>query len=193
MVTSYTVDDIRALVEAGIALTSESSLDAILQKLVDVARRQVDARYAAISVLSEHGQINAFVTSGITDEERARIGHIPVGKGLLGVLLHEGEGLRLSDMANDPRSAGFPANHPYMKSLLGVPVVSRGRIIGNLYLTDTKGREAFDDRDEEMVRQLATQAAAAIETSRLRERLESLARLEERDRIAMDMHDGVIQ
>ena len=193
MVTSYTVEDIRALVEAGIALTSELSLDGILQKLVDVARRQIGARYAAISVLDENGDIAEFVTSGITEEERARIGHIPYGKGLLGVLLHDGTGLRLADMAKDPRSSGFPPNHPPMKSLLGLPVVSRGAIIGNLYLTDKQQNDAFDERDEEIVRLLATQAAAAIETSRLREQLESLARLHERERIAMDLHDGVIQ
>lgn len=193
VVTSYTVADIRALVEAGIALTSELSLDAILQKLADVARTQVHARYAAISVLDDQSRIREFVTSGVTLEERARIGHIPVGKGLLGVLLHEGTSLRLADMASDPKSGGFPPNHPQMTSLLGVPVVSRTRVIGNLYLTDKEGGEAFDDRDEEIVRLLATQAAAAIETSRLQEQLASLARLEERERIAMDMHDGVIQ
>lgn len=193
MVTSYTAEDIRALVEAGIALTSELSLGGILQKLVDVARRQAGARYAAISVLDEKSDIAEFVTSGITDEERARIGHIPYGRGLLGVLLHEGASLRLPDLAKDPRSGGFPAHHPPMKSLLGVPVVSRGVIIGNLYLTDKQRGEAFDERDEEIVRLLATQAAAAIETSRLREQLESLARLHERERIAMDLHDGVIQ
>jgi len=193
MVTSYTAEDIRALVEAGIALTSELSLDGILQKLVDIARRQVGARYAAISVLDETGDIAGFVTSGITDEERARIGHIPYGRGLLGVLLHEGTSLRLADITKDPRSAGFPPHHPPMKSLLGVPVVSRAAVIGNLYLTDKQRGEAFDERDEEIVRLLATQAAAAIETSRLREQLESLARLHERERIAMDLHDGVIQ
>ena len=193
MGTSYTADDIRALVEAGIALTSELSLDAILQKLVDVARRQVSARYAAISVLEDQDGIAQFATSGMTAEERARIGDIPRGKGLLGVLLHEGASLRLADMATDARAVGFPPNHPPMRSLLGVPVVSRGRIIGNLYLADKQGDETFDDRDEEIVRLLATQAAAAIETSRLQDSLESLARLEERERIAMDLHDGVIQ
>jgi two-component system, NarL family, sensor histidine kinase DevS len=193
MVTSYTAEDIRGLVEAGIALTSELSLDGILQKLVDVARQQVGSRYAAISVLDENGEIEEFVTSGVTEEQRAKIGHIPYGRGLLGVLLREGTSLRLADMTKDPRSGGFPPNHPPMKSLLGVPVISRGTIIGNLYLTDKQQGEAFDQRDEEVVRLLATQAAAAIETRRLREQLESLARLHERERIAMDLHDGVIQ
>jgi signal transduction histidine kinase len=190
---SYSVEQIRALVEAGIALTSELSLEVILQKLVEIARSQVNSRYAALSVLDQDGRITQFVTSGIGDAERARIGHIPEGHGLLGVLLHEGECLRLEDISKDPRSCGFPPHHPPMHALLGVPVFSRGRIIGNLYLTDKQGSSSFDDTDEEVLRMLATQAAAAIETSRLQEQLESLARLEERERIAMDLHDGVIQ
>lgn len=193
MGASYTIEQIRALVEAGIALTSELSLEVMLQKLVEIARSQVNSRYAALSVLDVDGHIEQFVTSGIGEAERTRIGHIPEGHGLLGVLLREGESLRLADMSQDPRSCGFPANHPPMRSLLGVPVLSRGRIIGNLYLTEKQGSAAFEDADEEIVRMLSTQAAAAIETSRLQEELESLARLEERDRIAMDLHDGVIQ
>lgn len=193
MSASYTVEQIRALVDAGIALTSELSLEVILQKLVEIARSQVNSQYAALSVLGPDGRIERFFTSGIGEAERARISHIPEGRGLLGVLLHEGESLRLADMSKDPRSFGFPPQHPQMQSLLGVPVLSRGRIIGNLYLTDKQGSPEFDDTDEEIVRMLATQAAAAIETSRLQEQLESLARLEERERIAMDLHDGVIQ
>ena len=190
---SYTIEQIRALVEAGIVLTSELSLEVILQKLVEIARSQVNSRYAALSVLDPDGHIAQFVTSGIGEAERARIGHIPEGHGLLAVLLREGESLRLDDIGTDPRSCGFPPHHPLMKSLLGVPVLSRGRIIGNLYLTDKQGSPAFEDTDEEIVRMLATQAAAAIETGRLQEQLESLARFEERERIAMDLHDGVIQ
>jgi len=193
MGASYTIEQIRALVEAGIALTAELSLEVILQKLVEIARSQVDSRYAALSVVDADGRIAQFVTSGIDEAERARIGHIPEGQGLLGVLLREGESLRLDDISQDPRSCGFPPNHPPMKSLLGVPVQSGGRIIGNLYLADKQGGQAFEGTDEEMVRMLATQAAAAIETSRLQEQLESLARLEERERIAMDLHDGIIQ
>jgi len=193
MTASYTVEQIRALVDAGIALTSQLSIEVILQKLVEIARSQVNSRHAALSVLGPDGRIERFFTSGIGDAERARIGLIPEGRGLLGVLLREGESLRLADLSEDPRSVGFPLHHPPMKSLLGVPVLSRGRIIGNLYLTDKQGSPEFEDTDEEMVRMLATQAAAAIETSRLQEQLESLARLEERERIAMDLHDGVIQ
>jgi GAF domain-containing protein len=139
MGVSYTVAQIRALVEAGIALTSELSLEVILQKLVEIARSQVNSRYAALSVLAPDGRIERFFTSGIGEAERARIGHIPEGHGLLGVLLREGESLRLAEMSQDPRSGGFPPHHPAMKSLLGVPVLSGGRIVGNLYLTDKQG------------------------------------------------------
>lgn len=190
---AYSTEDIQALAEAGASLTSEHSLEAVLQKVVEVARQHIGARYAALSVLSGEGEIDQFITSGITPEERRGIGHIPRGSGLLGVLLHEGASLRLEDMSKDPRSVGFPQNHPKMTSLLGVPVVWRKKIIGNLYLTEKQNARAFDDRDQELIRFLATQAAVAITNARLHTRLESLARLEERDRIGMDLHDGVIQ
>jgi signal transduction histidine kinase len=190
---TYSTEDIRALAEAGVTLTSELSVEAVLQRVADVAREQIGARYAALSVLSIGGSIEQFLSSGITAEERAAIGPIPHGRGLLGVLLHEGSSLRLKDMSKDTRSIGFPPNHPRMTSLLGVPVVWRGEIIGNLYLTDKQGAEEFDERDEDLLRLLSTWAAQAINNARLHQKLESLARLEERDRIGMDLHDGVIQ
>ncbi|MEX0682578.1 MAG: GAF domain-containing sensor histidine kinase [Dehalococcoidia bacterium] len=190
---TYSAEEIRALVEASVSLTSELTLDTVLQKVVDVARGQIGAKYAALSVLSAEGGIQRFVTSGITEEERAAIGDIPVGHGLLSVLLNAGATLRMDDLSQDPRSVGFPPNHPPMKSLLGVSVVSRGRVLGNLYLTEKEEATGFDDRDEDLVRLLSTQAAVAITNAQLYEKLESLARLEERDRIGMDLHDGAIQ
>jgi len=190
---TYSAEDIRALVEASVSLTSELSLGAVLQKVVDVASAQIGARYAALSVLNANGQIERFVTAGMTDEERAKIGHIPVGIGLLGVLLNNGTRLRMDDISQDPRAVGFPPNHPPMKSLLGAPVVSHGRVLGNLYLTEKRGGKGFDERDEELLRLLSAYAAVAIRNAELHEKLESLARLEERDRIGMDLHDGVIQ
>ncbi|MEK7248376.1 MAG: GAF domain-containing sensor histidine kinase [Chloroflexota bacterium] len=190
---TYSAEDIRALIEASVSLTSELTLDTVLQKVVDVARGQIGARYAALSVLNGEGGIQRFVTSGITEEERAAIGDVPLGHGLLSVLLHAGTTLRMDDLTQDLRSAGFPPNHPPMKSLLGVSVISRGRIIGNLYLTEKEGATGFDGRDEDLLRLLSTQAAVAITNAQLYEKLESLARLEERDRIGMDLHDGVIQ
>jgi two-component system, NarL family, sensor histidine kinase DevS len=163
----YSADDIRALVEASVSLTSELSLDPVLQKVVEVAREQIGARYAALSVLNSDGEIGQFITSGVTEAQRQAIGHIPHGRGLLGVLLHEGASLRMEDIAADPRSVGFPANHPPMKSLLGVPVVAQGRILGNLYLTEKPG--GFNERDEELLRLLSAHAAVAITNARLYE------------------------
>lgn len=190
--SSFTTPELRALTEAGINLTSELSLDKVLQKVVDVARDLVKAKYGAMSVLNDQGEIVQFLTSGISQEERVRIGHIPYGRGLLGVILKEGATLRMEDLQDDPRSAGFPPNHPEMRSLLGLPVVWKDRVIGNLYLTEKEGGP-FTERDEEIVRLLSTQAAVAIRNAELLAQVESMARLEERDRIAMDLHDGVIQ
>lgn len=190
---TYSAEDIRALIEASVSLTSELTLDTVLQKVVDVARAQIGAKYAAMSALDGDGGIQRFVTSGISEEERAAIGDIPTGHGLLSVLLHAGTTLRMDDLTQDPRSVGFPPHHPPMKSLLGVSVISRGRILGNLYLTEKEGATGFNDRDEDLLRLLSTQAAVAITNAQLYEKLGSLARLEERDRIGMDLHDGAIQ
>lgn len=166
--SSYTAPQLRALTEAGIVLTSELSLDAVLQKLVDVARNLVQARYGALSVLDGDGQIRQFLTSGISDEERQRIGDPPKGKGLLGVIINEGTTIRLDDLGSDPQSYGFPPNHPEMHSLLGVPVTWAERVVGNLYLTEKEGG-AFTESDEEIVRLLATQAAVAVRNAELYE------------------------
>ena len=174
-------------------LTSELALETVLQKVVDIARDLVGAPYAALSVLGPSGEITRFITSGISAEVREAIGDVPTGHGLLGVLLHKGDSLRLEAISSDARSAGFPPNHPQMTSLLGVPLVFRGRIIGNLYLTDKSGEGGFSDHDEELVRLLATQAAVAIRNAELHDKAESVARLEERERIGMDLHDGVMQ
>lgn len=189
--SSYTTPELRALTEAGISLTSELSLEKVLQKVVEVARELVGAKYAALSVLNSAGNVERFFTSGISAEQRAKIGALPQGRGLLGVILKEGSTLRLEDISKDPRSYGFPPHHPEMHSLLGLPLVWAGRVIGNLYLTEKEG--GFSERDEEIVRLLATQAAVAVRNAELHAQLDSLARLEERDRIAMDLHDGVIQ
>ena len=191
--TQDALEELRALTEAGVALTSELALETVLQRVVDIARELIGARYAALSVLGPSGEITRFITSGVSAEEREAIGDVPSGKGLLGVLLHEGDSLRLETISGDPRSASFPPSHPHMTSLLGVPLIFRSRIIGNLYLTDKIGERGFSDHDEELVRLLATQAAVAIRNAELHAKAESVARLEERERIGMDLHDGVMQ
>ncbi len=171
MVTDSTTaqDRMRALVEAGIALTSELSLDAVLQKLIETAAALTGARYAALGVLDPTGsRLERFVTTGIDAETHARIGDLPTGRGILGVLIRDARPLRLHEIAEDPRSVGFPPGHPPMGSFLGVPVALRGVSYGNLYLTEKESGD-FTQNDEEAVVLLAAQAAVAIENARLYE------------------------
>jgi signal transduction histidine kinase len=161
---------LRALFAAGLAVTSELSLDALLHRLVEAAAELTGARYAALGVIdASGGELEQFVTHGIDDEVRAEIGPLPRGRGILGVLIRDTKPLRLHDLAEDPRSVGFPPGHPPMKSFLGVPVLLRGVAYGNLYLTEKQGGEDFTDEDEELVTLLAGQAAVAIENARLYE------------------------
>ncbi len=160
---------LRALVEAGVAITSELSLDALLQRLVEKAAELTGARYGALGVIDQSGSgLELFVTTGIDPEMLAAIGDPPHGRGILGALIVEAKPLRLHDLTKDPRSVGFPANHPPMGSFLGVPIVLRGVAYGNFYLTEKAG-EDFTAEDEDLVGLLAGQAAVAIENARLYE------------------------
>jgi signal transduction histidine kinase len=161
---------LRALVDAGIALSSELSIDAVLQKLVEAAAELTGARYAALGVIDQGGQqLERFVTTGIDAETHARIGDLPRGRGILGVLIRDAQPLRLADLGADPRSVGFPEHHPSMKTFLGVPILLRGVAYGNLYLTEKEGEAEFTQEDEDLVGLLAAQAAVAIENARLYE------------------------
>jgi signal transduction histidine kinase len=158
----------QGLVEAGIALSSELSLDAVLQRLVETAAALTDARYAALGVLDASGkELERFITHGIDPETHAAIGELPRGRGILGVLIRDARPLRLHDIAADDRSVGFPPNHPSMSTFLGVPILLRGIAYGNLYLTEKAGGIDFTGEDEEVVTLLASQAAVAIENARL--------------------------
>jgi signal transduction histidine kinase len=164
------LDRLRVLVDAGIALSSELSLDALLQRLVETAAELTDARYAALGVIDRAGHgLERFLTTGIDAETHAAIGELPRGRGILGVLIRDAKSLRLRDIGEDPRSVGFPRNHPPMRSFLGVPIVLRGVAYGNLYLTEKAGEADFTAEDEEMTQLLAAQAAVAIENARLYE------------------------
>ena len=191
----------RRLIEAGMALASELSLDAVLLRIVELAVDLTGARYGALGVLTPDGRsIEEFITVGITAEERAALGDPPTGHGLLGALIREARPLRIPDIGADPRSVGFPPNHPPMKSLLGAPITGRGKVFGNIYLTDKQDADAFDEEDERVLVVLATQAAVAVENARLYDEAERSARelqrlqvVEERERIGKELHDGVIQ
>jgi signal transduction histidine kinase len=162
-------DRLRRLLEAGIALNAELSLDALLQRLVETAADLTGARYAALGVIDRSGQrLERFLTVGVDEETHEAIGELPHGRGLLGVLIREQEPLRLHDLAEDPRSVGFPRSHPPMRSFLGVPILLRGVAYGNFYLTEKDGGD-FTEEDEELTQLLAAQAAVAIENARLYE------------------------
>ena len=184
---------LRALNVAGISLTSDLDTTTVLQRVVDQAREVADAKYAALGVFDEHGDLEQFITSGMTAEERARIGPLPKGRGILGVLQQDQRTLRLSRMRDHPKSVGFPANHPPMSSFLGTPILFRGTSLGNLYLSEKQHAPEFSVDDEEAIRTLAAQAAIAIENARLYAQVANVSVYEERHRIGMDLHDGVIQ
>ena len=164
------VDRLRGLLHAGIALSSELSLDALLQRIVESAADLTDAQYAALGVIDRTGHaLERFLTTGIDAETHATIGDLPRGRGILGVLIRDATTLRLHDLGEDPRSVGFPPGHPPMRSFLGVPILLRGTAYGNLYLTEKADGEDFTDEDEEVIQVLAAQAAVAIENARLYE------------------------
>jgi signal transduction histidine kinase len=191
----------RMLIEAGLTLASELDHEAVLDRIVELAIAITGARYGALGVLGEDlPRIERFITQGVSDEQRAAIGAPPVGHGILGLLIRERRPIRIPEIGADPRAVGFPPNHPPMHSFLGAPVSARGQVFGNIYLTEKQGADEFSDDDEAALVVLATQAGVAIENARLYEEtrraqreLARLGLLEERERIAKELHDGVIQ
>ncbi len=182
-----------ALSRAAAAVTSELSLPKTLQTITDIARELVGAKYAALGVPGEDGTLKSFTTSGLEPGAVRGIAHEPKGRGLLGAILESDKPIRLENLHDDPRSVGFCENHPPMTQFLGVPIISRGTRVGNLYLTDPIDGEPFSEDDERLIVLLAKHAAVAIENARLTEELQQVALLRERDRIGMELHDGVIQ
>jgi two-component system, NarL family, sensor histidine kinase DevS len=160
----------RRLIDAGIAVTSELTLDGVLQRIVETAAELTSARYAALGVIDRSGvALERFLTTGIDPATHERIGELPRGRGILGVLIQEAQPLRIHDLSADPRSVGFPPHHPLMRTFLGVPILLRGVAYGNLYLTEKTDGSDFTAEDEEIVTLLAAQAAVAIENARLYE------------------------
>ncbi len=199
MVTDYRQEleernrQLEALNQAAIAIAGELSLDKVLQKIVDSARELVSARYAALGVSNADGQMETFVHSGMTSDEVAEMAHLPRGLGLLGAIIRERRPIRIPHIGADPRSVGFPQNHPMMVSFLGVPIVGGKQVLGNLYLTDKSDALEFTADDQAIVEMFAVHAAVVIQNARLYEQVSRLAVVEERARIGMDLHDGIIQ
>jgi signal transduction histidine kinase len=182
-----------ALEAATRAVAAELDIDRVLQLIVDRVRELIGARYAALGIADGRGRIERFITSGITPVERAAIGDVPRGLGLLGLIIREGETVRAADISEHPARHGFPPHHPTMTTFLGAPVTVKGRSVGNLYLTEKAGGEPFSEDDARLVEMFGVHAGIAIENARLHEQVQRLAIVEERERIGKDLHDGIIQ
>ncbi len=192
-----TIDDpdkLRRLVSAMLLLEADLDLPSLLERMAQEACALVGARYGAMGVLNaERDGLAEFITVGLDIEEAHQIGDLPAGRGILGLLISDPRPLRLADIGTHPGHGGFPANHPDMHSFLGVPVKVRDAVYGNLYLTEKIGAAEFTTDDETMVTALAASAGIAIENAQLHQRVQQLAVLDDRERIARDLHDAVIQ
>lgn len=193
MTNDLTKNNIAALSEAIQVMTADLSLDRVLQGLAEIAAKLVNARYAALGLPNKEGGMEQFLTYGMPKHDISKMDHYPLGLGLLGLLISRPETIRLENMSEDERSSGFPGHHPMMKTFLGVPIMSKGKHLGSLYLCDRLDDLPFSQEDEELIEMLAGHAAIAIENASLSEQLQKLAVIEERDRISMELHDGIIQ
>ena len=185
---------LRRLLEAVLDVGAQLDVHTVLHRIISIASELVDAQYGALGVLDPSGErLSDFITVGIDDAGREAIGRLPEGHGILGLLIVDPKPVRLPDLREHPDSYGFPPNHPTMTSFLGVPIIVRDQVFGNLYLCDKANAEVFTDVDQELVVGLASAAGIAIENARLHARVADLAKLEDRERIARDLHDTVIQ
>src|SRR5437763_646829 len=186
---------LRAVGDAVVAIAAEHRFEPVLEKLADAARQLAGARYAAIGVPDGEGGFSHFITSGMSQKQYDAIGDLPRQHGLLGAMLETPRSQRFPNIQEHPRFEGWPDPHPSMRSFLGVPIVSAGDVIGAFYLTDKKGERGalFDDADQELIETLAGHAAVAIQNARLYERSRELTVVEERNRLARELHDAVDQ
>ena len=187
---------LRRVLEATLLLEANLHLGDLLTRIVEEARALAGARYGALGVLDDRGTATVdFLTSGLApaDETHLLKGPLPTGKGVLGLLITEPRPLRVPVIGAHPTSAGFPAGHPPMSSFLGAPIRVHDRVYGNLYLTEKIGADEFTPDDEVVIEALALAAGIAVENARLHQRAGEIAVYEDRDRMARDLHDGVIQ
>ena len=182
-----------ALDQAVRGISGVLDVDRVLQVIVDRVRDLVGAQYAAIGIVDNEGAIERFITSGISREERERIGELPRGHGLLGLIIRENRPYRIPDIERHPERYGFPPNHPEMHAFLGMPILAQGVPVGRLYLTNKLAASEFDADDQALVERFALHAGIAIDNARLHDQNRRLAIVDERERISRDLHDGVIQ
>lgn len=185
------VDRLAALAQAAATVMEETDLAVVLKRAVSMAATTTGARYAALGILGDLGGLVEFVNEGIDQETVEAIGDLPRGHGLLGTVIREAHTIMVDHISEHPDSVGFPPHHPPMDSFLGVPVRVGGTVFGNLYLTDKPG--GFSSDDAHMIEAVAAVAGSAVSNSRLQARLRQLALVDERERIARDVHDSVIQ
>lgn len=190
---SIVLTTLKDIAEAVMYAAEAGTLETVLQRIAEVSKDVVRARYAALGVPDGKGGLRYFKTAGISEEEIARIPHPPKGRGLLGVIMRDRETVRLANMDQDSRRVGFPENHPRMTSLLGVPIQTSQQLFGILYLSDRLDGQPFDEEDQTLVETFAGYAALAIAGVQLSEQQSRLTLLEERERFSMELHDGVIQ
>lgn len=183
----------QALDAASKTLSGDLSRARVLRNIVETATNFVSARYGALGVIGADGFLSDFITTGLAPTDIEMLGQPPRGHGLLGVLIHSGQSLRIPNIMRDPRRYGFPPHHPSMTSLLGVPIRVHGKVVGDLYLTDKMGASEFSADDQMFVELLAAHASTAIENAQLYAHSRELIVLRERERISRDLHDGIIQ
>ena len=185
---------LEAVNQAVLAIAGERSVERVLRRIVEVSRELAGARYAALGIPDGRGGFAEFITAGMTDEEVELMGPLPRTHGLLGAMLESDQPFRTADIKLDPRFRGWwPRAHPQMGSFLGVPIVSPAGIVAAFYLTDKLDAAEFSGEDEGVISMLAAHAAIAIENARLLERSRELSAVEERNRLARDLHDSVVQ
>jgi signal transduction histidine kinase len=186
---------LHALIDAMLLIETDADLHDLLQVIIEAATQLVGARYGALGVVTSDGEtLSQFITYGIDDETRDLIGELPRGRGLLGEVIRHPESLRVEHIAEHGGSVGFPANHPAMDHFLGVPVkTGNGHIYGNLYLTDREDGEPFSEEDEQLVDSFGRAAGLVIDQVTLRAHLREFTLGQERERLARDLHDTVIQ
>lgn len=189
--SGFSPGTLTALFEGAAAVASQPELDAVLATTVTTGMSLTGAPYGALGVLGAHGLLVDFVYEGVDVATADRIGRLPEGRGVLGTITRDGKPLRLSEVSEHPDSVGFPDHHPQMRTLLGVPIQIGTEVFGNLYLAEKEG--GFTESDEALVEALAVIAASAVANARIHQRLRRLAVVEERERIARDLHDAIIQ
>ena len=185
---------LRRVLEATLLLERDLDLPTLLGHVIDTACSLTDARFGALGVLNDdHTAFGEFLTVGLTPDEEGRIGPRPTGLGVLSLSMDDPRTIRLAKLGSHPSSVGFPPGHPPMDSFLGVPIRVRDEIYGSIYLTEKRGAPEFNDEDQSSVEALAVAAGMAIENTRLHQRIQDMAVSEDRDRMARDLHDTVIQ